>query len=173
MKRTFPSFRPQPFLESVVMAGPDEIHELLSRVHAADPRTRDLAAAEIADLLEADQLGEKEFKEAIPELIQAAFAERDPDAKESLFNALSAAATATKTWPVDWDSIAERLTELGPDCLDHALVILGFSGDKKYSAQIKPFLSHSDKDVRDEAVEALKMIGERVVPKTRHKPSKR
>jgi hypothetical protein len=155
------------------MGSPADIHELLPGVHAADPRTRDLAAAEIADLLEAGQVGEKEFNSAVPTLIQAALVERDPDAKESLFNALSAAATATRTWPVDWTPIAASLADLEPDCLDHALVILGFSGDRTYRHQIEPFLKHANKAVRSEAMEALRMLGEPEVSKTRHKTSRR
>jgi hypothetical protein len=140
------------------MASSHGIHKLLSRVSATDPRVRDLAAAEIADLLEADQLDEKEFKNAVPALIQAALSEQDPETKESLFNALSEAATATRTWPIDWGPIATSLTELKPDCLEHALVILSFSGDVKYRPVIEPFLRHPNKHVRQDARDALRML---------------
>ncbi len=147
--------------------------DFLARLHAADSRARDVAAAEIGDLLEADQLGEKDFKSAVRVLMKAALAERDPEAKESMFNALSAAATSTRSWPMNWDPIVAALPNLAPDCLEHALVIVGFSGDAKYRPRIDPFLNHPDSDVRQEALDALQMLPETPSPSDRRTATKR
>jgi hypothetical protein len=140
------------------MAGSRIVRDLLKRMHAADPRERDLAAAELGDLFEADYLQERDFVMAIPKLIQAALAESDPVAKESMFDALSSAATLEKAGLVTWEPIAAHIEELAPDCLEHALVILGFTGDVKYRPVIKPFLRHPDKYIQEEAREALLML---------------
>jgi HEAT repeat protein len=140
------------------MAGGKIVRELLSRLQAVDPQERDLAAAELGDLFEADYLKRQEFEKAVPIIMQAALAESDPDAKESLFDALSSAATLENAAFVNWEPIAAHIKELTPDCLEHALVILSFTGDVKYRPVIEPFLRHPSKDIRQDARDALRML---------------
>ena len=134
------------------------VRDLLHRLQAATPEERDLAAAELGDLFEADYLKQREFVKAIPLLMQAAFKELDPDAKESMFNALSSAAMDDNAKLVTWEPIAEHIKELAPNCLEHALVILSFTGDRKYRPVIEPFLRHPNQDVQRDAREALHLL---------------
>jgi HEAT repeat protein len=132
---------------------------LLTRLQSEDPSARDLAAAEIGDLFEYDQLDEREFKKAVHTLIPLALTDKNANARESMFNALSEAAEATGSWRVDWQPIAAELHSLTPDCVEHALVILGFSGEARYRATIRPFLRHADERFQTAADDALKMLG--------------
>jgi hypothetical protein len=134
------------------------LNDLLARLKSEQASVRDLAAAEIGDLFEYDQLDEREFKKAVHTLVPLALAETDPNAKESMFNALSEAGTATRRWPIDWHPLALQMASLTPDCLIHVLVILGFSGETAYRAMIEPFLRHPDETVRTETQETLKML---------------
>lgn len=134
------------------------LDDLLARLHSDQPSVRDLAAAEIGDFFEYDQLNEPNFKKAVHTLIPLALGESNPSARESMFNALSEAGTATRSWPIDWRPLAAQMASLTPDCLVHVLAILGFSRDTEYRAAIKPFLRHPDEGVRTEAQEALKML---------------
>jgi len=66
--------------------------ELIAKLKSGDPASRELAASELADLAEADQLRGEEYQVAVRALIDAALAEKDAVVKESMFNALSSAA---------------------------------------------------------------------------------
>ena len=135
-----------------------EIDKRLARLKSADPKTRDLAAAEIGDYLEADRLSPPCLQRAVHTLMTFAFRESDETARESIFNALSIASECSDTSGIDWGPIAARLDELPVDCLEHALVILGFSGNPKYRTKIRSFLSHPDESIRATAADSMAML---------------
>jgi hypothetical protein len=135
-----------------------DIKERLGRLKSTDAQVRDVAAAEIADCLEADGLTPASLGRVLRTLMKFALAENDASARESLFNALSTAAEVSDTSMADWDPIAARMHELPVDCLEHVLVILGFSGNRKYRVKIKDFLSHTDDSIRSSAQDAFEML---------------
>ena len=136
----------------------NEIEKRLTSLKSGDPKERFLAAAEIGDYLEANCLDKKSLRGVIHALIPVALGETDDFAKESLFNALSTALEVTDVPGVDWDPIAQELSDLPLTCLEHAVAILGFSGNPKYRSKIKSFLTHPDEDVRSTADDALKVL---------------
>jgi hypothetical protein len=136
------------------MLGTKRLDELVARLKSGSPASRDLAASEIADCLEADQLQEKELKTAVRSLIDAALAEKDPVVKESMFNALSSAEASR----INWDPIAASLKDLDATCLEHALVILGFSGNQRYRPAVERYLRNPDETIRVTASEALALL---------------
>jgi len=138
-------------------ANPD-LQTRVAQLDSADPRIRDLAAAEIGDLLEADVVSEAEFQSLAPLLIARAVAEKDPDVKEGLFHAISSSAVEKLSGPINLDPIAASLEELDVGCLEHALYILGFSGNSKYRKRLKQFVSHADEDIRRDAADALMLL---------------
>jgi hypothetical protein len=143
----------------LIMVEKTAVHHLIAALHAQDARTRDKGAAELGDLVEAGQLDEHTFKLAVRTLLHTALAETDSVARESMFHALSTAAAVAKTWKIDWKPLAARLDDLEPDCLEYALVILGFSGDPHFSERIAPYQTHADEAIRVAATEALRMLG--------------
>lgn len=140
------------------MSGRKELSGLLARLRSDDAHSRDLAAAYLGDWLETNPSDGRKFQSVVHALIQAALAESDPVAKESMFNTLSTAAVAPNAREIDWQPLVASLNELTSDCLEHALVILGFSGKSEYRTQVEPFRRHSEEDVRQAAIEALQML---------------
>lgn len=135
-----------------------EIDKRLDLLHSDDPHVRDLAAAEIADYLQADLVPSVSLGKISRTLLAAALTETDETSRESLFNALSTAAEVSDTSDFDWAPLAERLDDLSVDCLEHALVILGFSGNRRYRAQVEKYLSHPFEGIRAAAADALAML---------------
>jgi hypothetical protein len=144
------------------------IGKLLVQLKSDNPHTRDIAAAELTDLIEADYLNKREFKQVVQTLLQSALTETDWSAQESMFNALSSASEAPAAETVNWDPIASSLDRLNPACLEHAFVILGFSGNPKYRTKIKHYLTHPDETIRLQASEALEELN--LVNKLKRKP---
>src|SRR5262249_31034378 len=144
-RRTYPSFHPQPFLEDRLMAKPTEVEKLVSRLFSGNARARDEAAAKLADWLEGKQFTPEELQTIVAALMEAADGETDAVARESIFNALSSASMAYPGAEIDWSPIADSLAGLTPDCLEHALLALGFSGHAIYRDRIEPYLKHPDK----------------------------
>jgi hypothetical protein len=140
------------------MVGSKRLHRLLAELHADAPKARDLAASEITDLIEAGQISENEFTTTVRALIDRAVAETDPVARESMFNALSSTSGLPVAAEVNWDPIAASLARLGADSLEHALLILGFSGDAKYRAIIERYLRSPNATIRSTAAEALAVL---------------
>ncbi len=132
---------------------------LVAGLQSKDARARDLAAARLGDWLETGSPDARQLRAAAEALLAGALAEPDAIAKESMFNALSSAAASPKARGIDWSPLAEALGTLAPDELEHALVVLGFSGDARYRPRVAPFLRHPDADVRAGAADALRVLG--------------
>src|SRR5262249_14962287 len=104
---------------------------------------------------EGKQFTPEELQTIVPALMEAADGETDAVARESIFNALSSASMAYPGAEIDWSPIADSLAGLTPDCLEHALLALGFSGHSIYRARIEPYLNPPKKTIRETAAEAL------------------
>src|SRR5438876_1489125 len=109
------------------MAKKINFNSMLARLDSADADARDLAAAELTDLIEANYFSKSELERVATRFLRAAKRESDPWVKETMFNGLSEASIVSGGAAVDADAVAEMLDELSPDCLEHALIILGFS----------------------------------------------
>jgi hypothetical protein len=131
---------------------------IVTGLKSAGPAARDLVASRLRDLLEADQLRGNEFRTVVRTLIDCALAETDPVAKESMFNALSSVSGKPAAAGVNWDPVASCLGDLDPGCLEHALLILGFSAEAKYEARVAQYLSSPDATIRSTAAEALALL---------------
>jgi len=124
-----------------------DIRERIALLKAEDPEVRDLAAAEIGDLLEADMVPLPVCRWLMPILVERAIAEPDLWVQERLFSAISSASVEVLSGGLNWDPIAADLNRLDPACLEHALDILGFSANAKYRKMIRGFLKHPSEDV--------------------------
>ena len=140
------------------MAKSDNFDAILARLDSDDSSCRDVAAAEIGDLMEVDYLNAKDYRKVVKKLLAAVRQESDWNAKESMFDALSFASSSKHAGAINWDPIARSLDDLDVACLEHALIILGDSGDAKYKARIRPYLHHPDETIATTAADALKTI---------------
>jgi hypothetical protein len=140
------------------MSALPDLRKLVTRLANEDPQVRDLAASEIGDLLEADVVHPPEFRWLMPILIDRAVAEKDLTVKESLLFALASASAEKLSGNVNLDPIAADIHQFDVACLDHALDILGFSGNARYRKVIKAFLTHPDESVRRAATDALEVL---------------
>jgi hypothetical protein len=152
------------------MAERIDLNPMLARLGSLDARSRDLAAAELTDLIQANYLMKAELKRVAKRLLQSAGAEKDPSAKESAFNGLSEASMVGGSEPAVAAAVAKLLDDLPTDCLEHGLVILGFSGEPKYKSQLRAFLTHEDEDIRETARASLAQIEHEEKKAMRHAP---
>ena len=134
------------------------LKKLLNGLRSQTVAERDLAAAELGDFLEADYVGDGDFPTTIHALLKGALAEKDETAKESMFNALSIAAALPRAVHWDWSPVVAALPNLAPDCLEHALYLLGYSGNGAYRRFVEPYRTHRDADVRTAAKEPLRLF---------------
>ena len=137
------------------MSNPNRIFTILSELRSNVALVRDQAASEAADYFEAGQLSENQYRTLVYELLTIAASEADRDAKDSIFNALSSASMSAMAQAINWDPIALVVDDLDVNCLEHALVILGFSRQSKYRKTIERFVRHPDRDIGVAATEAL------------------
>jgi hypothetical protein len=84
--------------------------------------------------------------------------ERDPRVKESLFNALASASAAPGARALDWGPIVSALGDLDLNCLEHALVALGFLREPGYRALFDSYRSHPSERIRSAACDALALL---------------
>lgn len=131
---------------------------LVKKLHAKEVAAREEAAEQLAYLLEADVLRGPVFTRTVKTLLASALSETDPTARESMFNALSSAPSGLDFSTVDWDPLAAVLDNLETDCLEHALVILGATGDTRYRGRIEKVRHHRDATIRLTAAEALEEL---------------
>jgi hypothetical protein len=136
----------------------NDLKEILSRLYSSDAVIREVAAAELGDLMEADYLKSKDFQMTVKQLIPAALREADWSAKERMFDALSFASSSKNAAKINWDPIAKVVAELDVACLEHALIILGDSGNPKYRCYIERFLHHPEVSIAETAADALTQI---------------
>jgi hypothetical protein len=134
------------------------LKKLLDGLRSGAAAERDLAAAELGDFLEADSIGDGDFLTTMHALLKGALAEKDATAKESMFNSLSLAAVSPRAVHWDWSPVVAELPNLPPDCLEHALYLLAYSGNVAYRQFVEPYRTHRDADVRTAAEEALRML---------------
>jgi hypothetical protein len=134
------------------------IDDRLARLDSSDARERDLAAAELGDILEADVLTLPQLKKAVRKLLAVAGRETDAATRESIYHALGEADRTKGADRLNWDPVAEAVDTLPLDCLEYALSLLGFSGKAEYEAKVRRFVTHPDEGVRDTALDSLAQI---------------
>lgn len=135
-----------------------EVEKLVGQIESTRSRGRESAADQLADWLEACQLSDSDFIRVVEALLVAADREPDDVARESIFNALSSASMSNPGAPIDWSSVASSLESLAPDCLEHALLALGFSGNADFKSRIEQYLKHPDEVIRETASEAISTL---------------
>src|SRR4051812_17375920 len=114
-----------------------EAHNLdhwLASLRSEDPKERDAAASVMSDYFDNQQLDEVAYRSLVTSLLHQSTVEHDPVVTESIYYALATASMSSYSALIDWSLIAAAMPNLDLQCLEHALVILGFSGQPQYRA---------------------------------------
>jgi HEAT repeat protein len=128
---------------------------LLDQLTHHDPRRRDLAADELADLLRIGALDQADTERTVAHLVTTAVHDADPTVRESALHAIVEAFTHRALPLRLFNALRHQLTSLEPALLDYALNILASTHDPAARPAIEAFLNHPDPDVRDYATDAL------------------
>lgn len=122
------------------------------------PRTRDIAAAELGDLLRDNALDDTDAVLAIGPLVTAAVNDPDRTVRESALNSISEAFNHYRLSLDLFTPLVPELAGMDSELLGYALYILGATRDPAAATLIRPFLEHADASVREEAALALTEI---------------
>jgi HEAT repeat protein len=140
------------------------INERLDLLRSSDRRERLLASAELGDLVqyaaerpEVRMLGRELLALIAKELLTAIVSEHESSqTRESMLNALSWA--SCRDTDVPWDQLAGCLAQFDEQCLEHALVILGNTGNMAYSGVLQQYLRSPSPSIRSTAIGALGVL---------------
>jgi HEAT repeat protein len=131
------------------------LQALLDQLTHPDTRRRDLAAAELGDLLRTGALNQADTEQTVTRLVTTALHDADPTVRESALHAIDEAFNH-RTLPLRlFDDLQRQLTTLEPALLDYALNILACTHDPAARPAIEAFLNHPDPNVRTYTAEAL------------------
>ncbi|MQY05286.1 HEAT repeat domain-containing protein [Actinomadura macrotermitis] len=136
----------------------EPLDESLARLGDPDPRRRDVAAAEIGDLLRGGGLGFAAATAAVARLVESALGEQDFLARESALHAITEA-FGRYEFPLEVVApLATGRAGIEPVLLGYVLYILSATHDPRACPLVRPFLDHPDPGVREEAALALTEI---------------
>ncbi len=136
------------------------------------PGTRDIAAAELGDLLRGNALDHATAVLVVRRLVTLTVDEPDRTVRESALNSISEAFNHHRLSLDLFTALIPETAAMGPELLGHTLCILGATRDPAAVVLIRPFLGHADASVREEAARALTEIPPQPAPRTRgHPPS--
>ena len=125
---------------------------LLEDLSAAAPRTRELAAAGLGDLLRSPGLDPAGTRQAVTRLVTLVGTEQDNGVLEQVLSSINEAAV---TLPLALVApIADRMPALDAPLLEYALNILAATYDPAAIPTIEAYLRHPDPQVRAHATEA-------------------
>ncbi|WP_248930463.1 hypothetical protein [Paenibacillus hamazuiensis] len=119
---------------------------------------------EIADDLEYYRVNvnREALKLVVYEMMNDSLREDDEAIKEGLFDALCGAATFYDiVEEIDWDPLANQISNIDDKYLEVVFICLGFSGKAKYLPLLETYLSHPRQDIVEDAKMAISEINHR------------
>ncbi|MHA6764334.1 HEAT repeat domain-containing protein [Streptacidiphilus sp. PAMC 29251] len=134
------------------------LHRALEALTDRTPRTRDIAAAELGDLLRGHALDAPTAVLVVARLVAFTVNEPDRTVRESALNSISEAFNHYRLPLELFTALVPELEGSEPELIGHTLYILGATQDPAAAALIRPLLGHADPSVREEAVLALTEI---------------
>jgi hypothetical protein len=137
------------------MSNNEEVRRLVNSLKAENASERERAAAELSDFIESRQLSDALLRTVLESLLRAVVSEIDPSVRETMCNALSSGYYSPVCQQIDWAPLLAALDTFDDDCLEHALVILGFTSDTKYRVALRRFLNHPENKIRETAQASL------------------
>jgi hypothetical protein len=116
-----------------------------------DPNRRDVAAADLGDLLRGTALDSDSARLVVGRLVSLAINEPATMVRESALNSISEAFNHHRLPLSLVEPLAAAMPTMERKLLEHALYILGATHDSQAWPLIEPFLHHPDQEVREEA----------------------
>lgn len=134
------------------------LHSVLEALTDLDPQTRDIAAAQLGDLLRGNALDDASALQVVGRLVVTAVHDPDWTVKESALNSISEAFNHYRL-PLDlFAALVPEMATMDSELLEYTLYILGATQDPAAAVPIRPFLWHTDASVRESAALALTEI---------------
>jgi HEAT repeat protein len=141
------------------------LETILNALAHHEPHQRDLAAAELGDLLRNAVLNHVDTERVVSQLVTAITTDTDPTVRESALNAIAEAFNYAELPLRLVQPLQHRLHEMSPAELDYALYILAATHDPAAHPAIEAFVNHPDPAVRRYTAEALQELpGRRPAP---------
>lgn len=116
-----------------------------------DPRRRDIAAAELGDLLRGTVLDADTARLVVGRLVSLTVNEHVTEVRESALHSVSEAFNHHSLPLGLVDPLASAVDTMEPALLEHVLYIFGSTCDLQALPLIEPFRHHPDPNVREEA----------------------
>jgi hypothetical protein len=133
----------------------DTINNILS---LESLQAKELRLDEVSDSIEYNNLNlnQESIKTLLGTLINAAINTKEFALQESLLNLCSTILTfGGNNQALDLDDLNDNITSLKGSSLEHAILCLGFSKNKKYILTLKNFSLNDNNIIRNSALEAL------------------
>ncbi|MCW2916397.1 MAG: hypothetical protein JWN52_4465 [Actinomycetia bacterium] len=140
------------------------LHDALEALTDRAPRTRDIAAAELGDLLRNNALDHSTAVLAVSRLVALTVNDPDRTVRESALNSISEAFNHYRLPLGLFTALVPEMAAMEPELLSHTIYILGATQDPAAAVLIQPFHGHPDPSVREEAALALTEIPQEPEP---------
>ncbi|MFO0867084.1 MAG: hypothetical protein U0744_20990 [Gemmataceae bacterium] len=127
------------------------VENVTSELRAQDAYSREKAASELADWAESDSLSDEELRLVFSELSTVVAKEENSRVTESVWHALSQIAMSNRGQNFNWDFVSQSICSLQRDCLEFALVCLGFSGEARFLPVISAQFANADPEIQTAA----------------------
>ncbi|NUT96200.1 MAG: hypothetical protein HOY78_29655 [Saccharothrix sp.] len=129
-----------------------QVHESFVALGSAEPRDREVAAAELGDLLRGGGLDAATTERAVARLVEVAVEDSDRDVVEEALHAIGEVHEVPLRLVLP---LTRRMPGWDEHLLDHALAILACTHDPAAKALVEAYADHPHPGVRRSAAEAL------------------
>ena len=164
------------FNTHILRKGMDIVKEIKDILALLNQHAKDRGLERMNDVFEYGygyDLEEEDIVEGVRLLLAAALREQDPVIKQrilrTIFKAVVYRPAKSMISGIDWDSLAASFSSLDKWQLAYSIVILGLTGQKRYIPILEPYTLHTDPDIRERAIDAIKKINSM----TAHTPDKK
>ncbi|WP_197684034.1 FMN-dependent NADH-azoreductase [Allokutzneria albata] len=127
----------------------------LTRLAHPEPRQRELAAAELGDLLRGNALKARAAETVIAGLVDLVLRDHDPVVTEEALHAIGEGLPHRDPPSQLVMPLVQRMPSLAPNLLEHVFGILACTRDRAVRPVIKSYSDHAVPAVRDAAADAL------------------
>jgi HEAT repeat protein len=132
--------------------------DALARLAHPDSRQRELAAAELGDLLRSDAVDLTNAELVITRLVELVLTDQEHTIAEEALNSIGEGFGHLELPLRLVMPLVRRMPSLPPDLIEYALNILGCTHDPAARPMIVAYLEHPVPAVRDSAEEALREL---------------
>lgn len=135
----------------------DKVYDILNGIEYGSFESKMSCLNQLDDLVEFKQLSIDDLEECATKLVDIVLYETDPQLTRQVFRAIENIFLANASINVSLESLIELFTE-DETILANTLILIPFTGQKKYIELVKTYLNHSNELVSKNANYALKYL---------------